>query len=120
MNGKWLALPFVAVLVALSLSPSAGAVPVFSRRYGTSCTTCHTDFPKLNGFGKAFKEAGFEVPKDDESFLKTPPVLPGAPAPAMIVSDRMHESEKALFRSRAPTRSTKPVFAGMRRDPLWT
>jgi hypothetical protein len=52
MNGKWLALPLVVVLVVLSLSPSASAIPAFSRRYGTSCTTCHSDFPKLNDFGK--------------------------------------------------------------------
>jgi len=84
MNGKWLALPFVAVLVVLSLSPSASAIPAFSRRYGTSCTTCHSDFPKLNDFGKAFKDAGFKFPKDDESFLKTPPVLLGAPAQAEL------------------------------------
>jgi len=84
MNGKWLSLPFVAVLVALSLSPSAGAIPAFSRRYGTSCTTCHLDFPKLNDFGKAFKDAGFKFPKDDESFLKEPPILLGAPAQAEL------------------------------------
>ena len=29
------------------------AIPAFSRQYGTSCSTCHVDFPKLNDFGKA-------------------------------------------------------------------
>jgi hypothetical protein len=49
--------------------------------YGTSCSTCHIDFPKLNDFGKAFKDAGFKFPKDDESMLKIPPaMLGGAPA----------------------------------------
>jgi hypothetical protein len=48
--------------------------------YGTSCSTCHLDFPKLNDFGKAFKDAGFKFPKDDESVLKIPPVMLGAPA----------------------------------------
>src|ERR1700687_2524165 len=56
------------------------AIPAFSRQYGTSCSTCHVDFPKLNDFGKAFKDAGFQFPKDDETFLKVPPVLLGAPA----------------------------------------
>jgi hypothetical protein len=56
------------------------AIPAFSRQYGTSCSTCHVDFPKLNDFGKAFKDAGFKFPKDDESFVKVPPVLLGAPA----------------------------------------
>jgi hypothetical protein len=38
------------------------------------------DFPKLNDFGKAFKDAGFKFPKSDEDFLKIPPVMLGAPA----------------------------------------
>jgi hypothetical protein len=90
MNSKWRSLPFatvlavVSMLVVLSLPPSASAIPAFSRRYGTSCTTCHSDFPKLNDFGKAFKDAGFKFPKDDESFLKAPPVLLGAPAQAEL------------------------------------
>jgi hypothetical protein len=81
---KRLSLLFLAGFVALSLSPSAMAIPAFSRRYGTSCTTCHSDFPKLNDFGKAFKDAGFKFPKDDESFLKQPPTLLGAPAQAEL------------------------------------
>src|SRR6201987_53324 len=77
-------LAVVSVLDVLSFSPSAKAIPAFSRRYGTSCTTCHVDFPKLNDFGKAFKDAGFKFPKDDESFLKEPPILLGAPAQAEL------------------------------------
>src|SRR5438309_5755518 len=56
------------------------AIPAFSRQYGTSCSTCHVNFPKLNDFGKAFKDAGFKFPKDDETFIKVPPVMLGAPA----------------------------------------
>src|SRR5260370_11496253 len=59
---------------------NGNAIPAFSRQYQTSCATCHVDFPKLNDFGKAFKDAGFKFPKDDETFLKVPPVLLGAPA----------------------------------------
>jgi hypothetical protein len=74
---------FVLSLLLLTLfllTASSFAIPAFSRQYGTSCTTCHVDFPKLNDFGKAFKDAGFKFPKDDESFLKVPPVMLGAPA----------------------------------------
>src|SRR6202162_5695404 len=67
-------------LCLLCVSSKTYAIPAFSRQYGTSCTTCHIDFPKLNDFGKAFKDAGFKFPKDDESFLKVPPVMLGAPA----------------------------------------
>ncbi len=60
------------------------AIPAFARMYGTSCSTCHIDFPKLNDFGKAFKDAGFKFPKDDESMIKIPPVMLGAPANAEL------------------------------------
>jgi hypothetical protein len=69
-----------SLLVLVVLCGSSQAIPAFSRQYGTSCSTCHVDFPKLNDFGKAFKDAGFKFPKDDESFIKVPPVLLGAPA----------------------------------------
>ncbi len=72
---------FSLFLVLILLYPAVThAIPAFARQYGTSCTTCHLDFPKLNDFGKAFKDAGFKFPTDDETFLKQPPVMLGAPA----------------------------------------
>ncbi len=71
------------VLVLAFCKPSH-AIPAFARMYGTSCSTCHIDFPKLNDFGKAFKDAGFKFPKDNESMLKIPPVMLGAPANAEV------------------------------------
>jgi hypothetical protein len=72
----------VLAILALPLSrpQKSYAIPAFARQYNTSCGTCHSDFPKLNDFGKAFKDAGFKFPKDDESMIKTPPVMLGAPA----------------------------------------
>ncbi len=86
MNAKHFAKVFIlGALISLGLlSLPAHAIPAFSRQYGTSCTTCHVAFPKLNDFGKAFKDAGFKFPKDDESFLKIPPVMLGAPAQAEL------------------------------------
>lgn len=68
------------VVMTLLWAQPAQAIPAFSRQYNTSCSTCHVDFPKLNDFGKAFKDAGFKFPKDDESMIKIPPVLLGAQA----------------------------------------
>jgi hypothetical protein len=62
------------------IAPEADAIPAFSRKYQTSCSTCHLDFPKLNDFGKAFKDAGFKFPADDETYVKNPPVMLGAEA----------------------------------------
>src|SRR5215469_15819396 len=69
-----------AVLILALYSPALHAIPAFARQYQTSCTTCHSDFPKLNDFGKAFKDAGFKFPVDNDSFLKIPATLLGAPA----------------------------------------
>ena len=56
------------------------AIPAFARKYQTSCTTCHNNYPELNDFGEAFKKNGFKFPKDDEVFVKEPPVMLGAKA----------------------------------------
>jgi hypothetical protein len=71
---------FCILAIVVLAVPYSYAIPAFSRQYGTSCTTCHIDFPKLNDFGKAFKDAGFKFPKNDEDFIKVPPVMLGAPA----------------------------------------
>ena len=79
-------LTFWLILAGIQLwfCGTSHAIPAFARMYGTSCSTCHIDFPKLNDFGKAFKDAGFRFPKDDESMIKVPPVMLGAPANAEI------------------------------------
>src|SRR5690242_989392 len=74
----------LVIAVALLVPRQLMAIPAFSRMYSTSCSTCHVDFPKLNDFGKAFKDAGFKFPKDDESMIKVPPVMLGAPAQAEL------------------------------------
>jgi hypothetical protein len=72
----------------LSVPSRSYAIPAFSRQYHISCTTCHIDFPKLNDFGKAFKDAGFKFPKDDETFLKVPAAVSHFKAPATAVTSR--------------------------------
>jgi hypothetical protein len=68
------------LLWMLASTPRASAIPAFSRKYQTSCATCHSNYPELNDFGEAFKKNGFKFPKDDEVFIKEPPVLLGAKA----------------------------------------
>ena len=82
MRNVWKFVPALLVLslAFLAMPKKSEAIPAFSRQYGTSCITCHVDFPKLNDFGKAFKDAGFKFPQDDESQLKVAPVMLGAEA----------------------------------------
>jgi hypothetical protein len=58
----------------------AGAVPAFSRKYQTSCQTCHVIFPKLNPFGQAFRLNGYQMPAETAEQVKQPPVSLGAEA----------------------------------------
>jgi hypothetical protein len=51
----------VLVAVLASARPS-WAIPAFARRYETSCSTCHTQFPNLNAFGEAFRRNGYQFP----------------------------------------------------------
>jgi hypothetical protein len=58
----------------------ADAVPVFSRKYHTSCQTCHVIFPKLNPFGEAFRLNGYRMPGETEEQVKQVPVSLGSEA----------------------------------------
>ncbi len=66
--------------VVLGVSWPAEAIPAFARKYQTSCSTCHTVYPVLNSFGKAFRANGYRIPGGDENFTKDQPVPLGAPA----------------------------------------
>src|SRR5215468_8766803 len=70
----------IMLVVMFANVPNTHAIPAFSRKYQTSCTTCHSNYPELNDFGEAFKKNGFKFPKDDETFVKEPPVLLGSKA----------------------------------------
>jgi len=70
----------LAAVFSFLLPQKSYAIPAFSRQYATSCMTCHVDFPKLNDFGKAFKDAGFKFPEGDEDQIKVAPVMLGADA----------------------------------------
>ncbi len=72
-------LPVTVVLLALTAEP-ARAIPAFARKYGTSCLTCHTIYPKLNAFGEAFRRNGYRFPGVDSDVVKqeTIPLGPDA------------------------------------------
>jgi hypothetical protein len=97
-NGMRIALGISLILIGILIytfvsAPRANAIPAFSRKYQTSCTTCHSNFPELNDFGIAFKKNGFKFPKDDETFVKEPPVLLGAKAQKEAFPDAIYPGE---------------------------
>jgi len=63
---------FANVVLFLMLAHTADAMPNFSRRYQTSCVTCHSTYPILNPVGDAFRLNGYRF-EDDEQYVKEPP-----------------------------------------------
>lgn len=68
------------VIVLIAFAQPGQAIPAFARKYETSCMTCHVAPPKLNAFGRAFKNMGYRMPKNDEDLIKQKQVPMGAPA----------------------------------------
>ena len=52
-------LALVALVAGALCAPAAQAVPSFARQTGLACSACHTVFPELTPFGRAFKANGY-------------------------------------------------------------
>jgi len=88
----------LAALVALqSTAPRLMAIPAFARKYRTACATCHNNWPELNDFGRAFKLNGFKFPKDDEQFVKDPPLMLGATAQKEAFPNSIYPGELPIL-----------------------
>jgi len=67
----WSSMAAALVLGALAIPQPASAYSVYSRKYATSCATCHTVYPKLTSFGEAFRRNGFRFPgMVDSDYIK--------------------------------------------------
>ena len=67
--------------LAAGLTTPAHAIPSFARKYGTSCMTCHSVYPKLTPFGEAFRRNSFRFPGVDADYVKQEkiPLVPKVP-----------------------------------------
>jgi hypothetical protein len=86
-------IPGICLFLWTPMIPTAGAIPYFARKYETACLTCHNNFPELNDFGEVFKKNGMKFPKDDDTFVKQPPVLLGAPAQRQVFPKAIYPGE---------------------------
>jgi hypothetical protein len=75
-----MALHVSVLLLVLAFSSSAQAIPAFARKYGTSCQTCHTVYPKLTPFGEAFRRNGYRFPGVDSDYWKQDTIALGQEA----------------------------------------
>lgn len=64
-----LAVILVCAIVLLSITDNASAVPTFTRKHNMPCSACHIAFPKLNDFGKQFRENGYRMPGDKGTYI---------------------------------------------------
>lgn len=51
-------------LAGIASAGEASAMPMFARKLGVPCATCHTTIPRLNSTGYRFRAAGFRLPAD--------------------------------------------------------
>ncbi|MBK9161844.1 MAG: hypothetical protein IPM27_09840 [Nitrosomonadales bacterium] len=59
---KKIVLSIAGVMAATAFAPEASAIPAFARQTGMACSACHQQhYPILNGFGQAFKAAGYTM-----------------------------------------------------------
>ena len=86
---------FLAIsFIVISFQPkSIQAIPAFSRKYQTSCVTCHIGFPKLTPFGEVFRINGFRWMRNDEEMTKEQPVKLGSDAYKRVFPDAVWPSE---------------------------
>lgn len=82
----------------LGFSPGLGAsvqaMPMFTRKYKTSCSTCHYAFPSLNAAGEAFKANGYRFPNGEDSTLRQDePVSLGAEEQKRVFPDAIWPSD---------------------------
>ena len=69
MNKRLVKVFLICLLIGGLYADRKGfALPVFARKYNTTCQTCHTAFPNLNPFGEAFKRNGFRFPGEGTDF----------------------------------------------------
>lgn len=65
------ALTLFSFAILSAIIEDAAAIPAFARKYGYSCTVCHSPAPKLKPYGDEFARNGFTIPgKEPPRFLK--------------------------------------------------
>lgn len=75
-TSRFLGVGLMLVTVLASLPAPSSAIPVFARKYGFSCTMCHSNIPRLNDFGTRYRQNGYRLPgreNDEKTVLESPP-----------------------------------------------
>ena len=60
-------LALAVLLFLVAGSPTASAIPAFAKKAGLRCSACHEAWPKLNAFGQAFRDNGYQIGNERDS-----------------------------------------------------
>src|SRR3974390_3739940 len=68
---------FSLLILLLTISDPANALPAFARKYGMPCSSSHEAWPKLSPFGQQFKDNGYQMGNDrDAPIFQNPAYWP--------------------------------------------
>ena len=62
LKARYAIFGLVLITMLNGLSEQAVAIPLFARKFNTTCFTCHTTEPLLNDFGRRFQANGYQLP----------------------------------------------------------
>ena len=98
----------LGVTLLVEASQQGYAIPLFARKYNTSCFTCHTAEPLLNEFGYRFQANGYQLPGTSEKIS----IWDQSPAPVGILASPMlsHAREEDNI---ANTSTSTNTFSGI-------
>lgn len=97
----------------------AQAVGSFSRQTGMSCTSCHTQPPRLTGFGRDFKAQGFtmttaETMEDDDEDM----ILAHLPVSARLRGDLHYDQTEEAGFEMSPADASRLYISGRVTDQI--
>jgi hypothetical protein len=65
----------LAILILFAgAAGSAHAIPAFAKKTGLRCSACHEAWPKLNAFGQAFRDNGYQIGNERDSPVYASPL----------------------------------------------
>ncbi len=93
---KKIVLSLAGVMAAVAFAPEASALPAFARQTGMACSACHAQhFPVLNGFGRAFKAAGYTMMGAQEKIEGEHLSIPAVMNTAILFKGRFQKDNTA-------------------------
>lgn len=64
---------WIACAAVVLAAGSAHAVPLFARKTGMACSSCHEVWPRLNDFGQNFRDRGYRLKRDRDAPVEQDP-----------------------------------------------